>query len=132
VSGEELGNFDVAVYAASVDPPDKNEAFAKELGIDYPILSDPTKETAKAFGVLMPGKEVAARWTFIIGKNGKVLDVMRDVDPSTHGKDVAARLAALGIPKKDSASSPSASAAPSASASLAPSASAKPSAKPAH
>lgn len=100
MSGEELGAFDVAVYAASVDSAEDNAAFAKELGLDYPILSDPTKEVATAFGVIGPGKDYASRWTFIIGKDGKVLDVLRQVDPETHGKDVAKRLGELGVPRR--------------------------------
>jgi peroxiredoxin Q/BCP len=100
VSGEELSQYDVAIYAASVDPPETNAAFAKELGLDYPILSDPKKDIARAYGVLGPGDEYASRWTFIIGKDGKVLDVLRNVNPGSHGKDVAARLAELGAPHR--------------------------------
>jgi len=89
----------VAVYAASCDRPDVNTKFAQSLGLDYPILSDPTKETAKAYGVLSDDG-YADRWTFIIGKDGTILDVMKDVSPRTHGKDLAAKLAELGVPKR--------------------------------
>ena len=87
----------MAVYAASCDPPEVNKKFAESLGLDYPILSDPTKAIAKAYGVLTE-KGYAARWTFIIGKDGKILDVLKDVSPKQHGKDLAAKLAALGVP----------------------------------
>lgn len=50
--------------------------------------------------MLAPGKEYAARWTFYIGKDGKVLFVDQKVKPSTAGDDVAAKLAELGIPKR--------------------------------
>ncbi len=89
----------MAVYAASVDPPDVNEGFAKSLGLDYPILSDPTKAVAQAYGVLTKGG-YADRWTFIIDKDGKILDVMKNVSPKQHGKDLAAKLAELGVPKR--------------------------------
>jgi peroxiredoxin Q/BCP len=62
-------------------------------------LSDPTKEVAKAYGVLTD-KGYADRWTFIIGKDGKILDVMSEVSPGQHGKDLAAQLAALGVPRR--------------------------------
>jgi peroxiredoxin Q/BCP len=88
------------VYAASTDPPDVNARFAKELGLDYPILSDPTKATARAYGVLEPGGKYANRWTFVIDKDGKLLDVIENVSPKTHGHDVAARLAALGVARR--------------------------------
>lgn len=85
----------MAYFAASVDPPDKNRAFAESLGVDYPILSDRSKAVAKAFGVLEEG--FANRWTFYIGKDGKVLRIDREVNPRTAGADVAAALAALGV-----------------------------------
>jgi thioredoxin-dependent peroxiredoxin len=89
----------VAVYAASCDSAEVNTKFAQSLSLDYPILSDPTKETAKAYGVLTD-RGYADRWTFIIGKDGTILDVMKDVSPRTHGRDLAAKLVELGVPKR--------------------------------
>ncbi len=86
------------MYAASCDAPDVNKKFAESLELDYPILSDPTKATARAYGVLTDGG-YADRWTFIIGTDGKILDVMRNVSPKQHGKDLAAKLAELGVAK---------------------------------
>jgi peroxiredoxin Q/BCP len=88
--------FKVSVYAASCDTPELNKKFAESLSLDYPILSDPTKETAKEYGVLTDGG-YADRWTFIIGADGKILDVMKNVSPKQHGKDLAAKLAELGV-----------------------------------
>lgn len=78
-----------------MDPPDKNKAFAESLGVDYPILSDESKAVARAYGVLEDG--VANRWTFYIGKDGKVLKIDREVSPRTAGADVAANLESLGV-----------------------------------
>ena len=89
----------MALYAASCDPPDLNKKFAESLSLDYPILSDPTKAIAKAYGVLTDDG-YADRWTFIIGADGKILDVMKNVSPKVHGKDLAAKLAELGVPKR--------------------------------
>ena len=84
---------------ASVDDPDTNKRFAAEHEADFPILADPSKETAKAYGVLSE-RGMANRWTFYIGKDGRILYVDKDVKPDSAGEDVAARLAALGVPKK--------------------------------
>lgn len=50
---------------------------------------------AKAYGVLEDG--YANRWTFYIGKDGKILRIDRDVKPKTAGADIAAALQALGV-----------------------------------
>jgi peroxiredoxin Q/BCP len=62
--------------------------------VSYPILSDPTKETARAYGVLAPSG-YASRWTFYIGADGRILDIDKQVTPSTHGADIVRRLTEL-------------------------------------
>lgn len=62
-----------------------------------PILSDPEKKVSAAYGVLHMG--FAARNTFYIGPDGRVLYVDRQVSPKTAGEDVAKRLEALGVAK---------------------------------
>jgi peroxiredoxin Q/BCP len=89
-----LRRFDVRYFAASVDAAETNRKFAESLGIDYPILSDPTKATARAYGVLAPSG-FASRWTFYIGPDGRILDIDRKVSASTHGDAVVARLTDL-------------------------------------
>jgi peroxiredoxin Q/BCP len=42
----------VAYFAASIDKPETNRKFAQSLELDYPILSDPGKQVARAYGVL--------------------------------------------------------------------------------
>ncbi|NBV20850.1 MAG: peroxiredoxin [Proteobacteria bacterium] len=101
-NGAAIKKFDVAYFTASVDSVDGekgNAAFAKSLSLDYPILSDPKKETAKAFGVLNE-KGMATRWTYYIGKDGKVLFVDKAVKPATAAADIAAKLKELGVAEK--------------------------------
>jgi peroxiredoxin Q/BCP len=90
----------VAYFAASVDTPEENRRFAESLGLDYPILSDPGKQVAASYGVVTPDRQTAQRWTFYIGADGKVLYVDRKVSTQTAGRDVAAKLAELGIARK--------------------------------
>ena len=89
----------MAYFAASVDDAETNKKFAESLDLDYPILSDPETSVAEAYGVLMEAG-YAARHTFYIGADGKILYVDREVHPRTAGQDVAARLEELGVPKK--------------------------------
>lgn len=83
-----------------MDPPDVNKKFAESLEVDYPILSDPGKTVAMAYGVVTDDRGYASRWTFYIGKDGRILFIDKKVNASNAGQDVAAKLAELGIPKQ--------------------------------
>jgi len=50
--------------------------------------------------VLTPDGQYARRWTFYIGADGKILFVDKAVKAGSAGKDVAAKLAELGVPRK--------------------------------
>ena len=89
----------------SVDTLADNTAFAKKEEADFPILADPTKETAKKYGVLADYSkfnigEVANRWTFYIGPDGKILYIEKMVNTSTAGADLAEKLAELKVKTK--------------------------------
>jgi peroxiredoxin Q/BCP len=89
----------VAYFAASTDAPETNRKFAESLELDYPILSDPDKDVARAYGVLST-LGFASRWTFYIAVDGTILHVDRSVKTGSAGKDIAARLAALGVARR--------------------------------
>ena len=82
-------------FAASADDAETNKKFAESLELDFPILSDPGKEVARAYGVISGDGQYCSRHTFYIGKDGKLLHVDREVKPSTAGQDVAAKLGEL-------------------------------------
>ena len=94
--GDLLKKYDVSYFMISVDPLDQNTSFAEQQHADFPLLSDPTKKTAEAYGVL-GAMGMANRWTFYIGKDGKILAIDKDVKPATSAEDMAARLHELGI-----------------------------------
>jgi thioredoxin-dependent peroxiredoxin len=90
----------VAFFSVSVDPPETNAAFARSLGVDYPLLSDPTKAVATAYGVVDPDQPFASRWTFYIGVDGRIAFIDKQVNPATHGRAVSAKLGELGVPRR--------------------------------
>lgn len=90
----------MAYFAASIDKPETNKKFANFLQLDFPILSDPGKETARSYGVLRSFGLYTARKTFYIGMDGKILFIDDKVKPASAGDDIAARLESLGIPRK--------------------------------
>jgi len=94
--GSAFSRSGVQCFAASVDTPETNTEFAATLELTCPILCDPGKDVARAYGVLGPSG-FASRWTFYIGADGRILDIDRQVRAASHGRDVAARLSELGI-----------------------------------
>ena len=87
----------MAFFEASVDSVDRNREVAEILDLEHPILSDPEKRVAEAFGVLAGGRRTASRWTFYIGADGRILYIDKAVIADGHGEEVPARLEALGI-----------------------------------
>ena len=83
----------------SVDDPQTNKEFAESLGAEFPILSNPEKDVALAYGVVNEERQRPFRWTYIIGTDGKVLRVDKQVAPSTAGQDLVAHLTELGVAK---------------------------------
>jgi peroxiredoxin Q/BCP len=76
-AGSGLDRFDIALFAASCDSAATNR-----------------------YGVVHEGRAYPERWTFIIGLDGKILDVMTDVDAGAHGTQLAARLEELGVGRR--------------------------------
>src|SRR4029453_16205628 len=72
-NGDKIKKYDVVYFMASVDPLDENVKFAKAASVklgdqmvdkkeaDFPLLSDPSKETATKYGVLN-ARGMANRW----------------------------------------------------------------------
>jgi thioredoxin-dependent peroxiredoxin len=96
-NSKELHELKVAYFTASVDPPDQNKKFAESLDLDYPILSDPDKSVATAYGVLTQRGNVtfANRWTFYIDKEGVIREIDKKVNAPQAGPDVAAKIKEL-------------------------------------
>ena len=91
----------------SVDTPEDNKGFAEKEKADFPILSDPGKQVAEAYGVLRApsaaqptAPRFAQRWTFYIGPDGKILHIDNAVKPASSGPDMVARLGELKIAKR--------------------------------
>jgi len=87
-----LASDDVAVLGISVDSLWSHRAFAEKFGISYPLLSDfhPKGEVAKKYGVFLEDRGMAARTAFVVGKDGKILNIVKSDVPVA--RDIAALL----------------------------------------
>ncbi len=93
----ELEEADVEVVGISGDSPGTHELFSRVHSLNFPLISDEEGKVAEAFGVpvrtgdtitrMVEGVEqtltrgvTASRWTFIIGKDGRIIRKDTTVD----------------------------------------------------
>lgn len=99
---EDLSAFqtaDAQVLGISVDSAWTHLAFAKQMGLSYPLLADfnPRGEVASKYGLYLADKGITARATVIVGKNGKVAYVKeQEIPQARDNKVILAELAKLG------------------------------------
>ncbi len=88
----------------SVDTLEDNKAFAEKEKADFPMLANPEKNVAFAYGVIAadapPNRQFARRHTFYIDPEGKIAFIDRAVKPQTSGPDIVAKLTELNVPKR--------------------------------
>jgi peroxiredoxin Q/BCP len=78
----------------SVDDVERQQKFADKHGFDFPLLSDPDRAVAKAYGVKRPGPLMNARATFVIGEDGRIVDVIKsEVNMDAHADKALSVLA---------------------------------------
>ncbi len=102
--GDLIKKYDVTYFMASVDPIEGekgNKAFAEAHKADFPLLSDPTKEAATAYGVLS-ARGFANRWTFYVDKNGIITYIDKEAQAhlATSAEFMAAKLGELKVAEK--------------------------------
>ena len=87
------------VLGVSLDDIKSHAAFAEKYHVPFPLLSDNSQATAKAYGVLTYSEKYkmsfAKRETFLIDPTGKVAKHYVDVDPKENSGQVLADLATL-------------------------------------
>jgi len=76
---------DTQVVGVSMDSPFANNAFAQQIGVTFPLLSDWGGEVTRKYGVYSPENKAPNRINFLIGKDGKILEMQVDdeaIDPT--------------------------------------------------
>lgn len=90
-SWKDLEKSGVTVIGISTDTADSHKAFATHHGLPFHLVSDESGTIAKSFGV--PNHAgFLSRQTFVIGADGNVKKIYRDVDVSKHVSEVLADL----------------------------------------
>jgi thioredoxin-dependent peroxiredoxin len=99
-----IRKFDTAYFMISVDSLEDNKAFALKEQADFPMLANPDKKTAMAYGVIAPDappeRQFARRWTFYIDPAGKIAKIDKAVKPAESGQGIVANLTELKVPER--------------------------------
>ncbi len=87
----ELAKTNVVLVGVSTDTVESHKAFAKHYDLPFHLVSDESGAIATSFGV--PNKNgFLARQTIVVGADGNVKRIYRQVDVTTHANDVLADL----------------------------------------
>lgn len=92
-----LHDMGAEVLGVSLDSAESHAAFAKKHGLPFPLLADVEATTAEVYDSVtgMGPLKFAKRNTFIIGPDGKISKIYRDVKPKEHSGEVIAALKGL-------------------------------------
>jgi peroxiredoxin Q/BCP len=63
-----------------VDSQFANKAYAEQIGVTFPLLSDFTREVTTKYGILNDKFPVAHRTTFVIDEQGTIRHIDREKD----------------------------------------------------
>jgi glutaredoxin-dependent peroxiredoxin len=69
---------DTQVLGVSMDSAFANKAFADQIGVTFPLLSDWGGDVSRKYGIYVEKYKAARRVNFLIGKDGRILH--EDVD----------------------------------------------------
>lgn len=85
---EDLKKADITVIGVSTQDAASHKAFIEKEKLPFDLAIDEDKSLAKAFGVPLLGGSLHSRQTFLIGKDGKMKKIWRDVTPKDHANEV--------------------------------------------
>jgi peroxiredoxin len=71
---------DTQVLGVSMDSPFANKAFADQIGVTFPLLSDWGGKVTREYGIYKDEYQAARRVNFLVGKDGKIIEEQVDKD----------------------------------------------------
>jgi peroxiredoxin Q/BCP len=85
------------ILGVSVDTADSHKQFCAKEGLNFKLLADTDHKVSTTYDSMMSyqGMQIAARHTFIVNPEGKILKVYTEVKPNEHSTEVLAALAEL-------------------------------------
>ena len=89
---EDFADAGWTVLGVSPDGLEDHRKFREKHGLNFPLLSDPDHAVAEAYGAwgkkMLYGREVEGilRSTFLIGPDGRIVGIHRNVRPAGHAE----------------------------------------------
>lgn len=81
---------DTQVLGISMDSPFSNKAWAQQINVTFPLLSDWGGDVTRQYGLYNPKYKAARRVNYVIDKDGKVVEMQLDSDAIDPTKTVEA------------------------------------------
>ena len=93
---DQYEKLNAVIVGVSVDTTDSHKDFCAKQGLTFKLLADTDKKVVEEYGSArdMMGMKMAARNTFLIDPQGKIVKEWMAVNPNTHSEDVLAALSA--------------------------------------
>ena len=93
---EELASLGVEVLGVSTDGVKSHENFRDKLSLNFPLLSDKSKEILDLYGVRSKFNS-ARRITFLIEKGGRIAYIWNKVKTSSHAEEITEKVRELSL-----------------------------------
>ena len=81
---------DTQVLGISMDSPFSNKAWAQQINVTFPLLSDWGGDVTRQYGLYNPKYKAARRVNYLIDKDGKVVEMQLGSDAIEPTKTVEA------------------------------------------
>ena len=80
----------VTIFAVSRQDEASHKGFREHYHLPFPMVADTSGALQRAYGVpsAMPGLEIAARVTFLVGPDGKIAQAHPKVSVKSHPKEI--------------------------------------------
>jgi peroxiredoxin (alkyl hydroperoxide reductase subunit C) len=82
---EKLEAADTQVLGVSMDSPFSNKAWAEQIKVSFPLLSDWGGDITREYGLYDDKRKIGRRVNFLIDKEGKIAEIQLDneaIDPT--------------------------------------------------